>query len=73
MSDSEEEVFLTLRQSSFGNSFGTSTATDFCVGRPTSHIANQDVSRYTLEMLCQICLKVTRPVMRISSLKDNVL
>ena len=41
MSDSEEEVFLMLRQSSFGNSFGPSTATDFCVSRPTSHIANQ--------------------------------
>ena len=29
MSDSEEEVFLTLRQSSFGGSFGASTLTDF--------------------------------------------
>ena len=37
-SDSEEEVFLTLRQSSFGNSaFGPSTTTDFCVSRPKSH------------------------------------
>ena len=51
-SDSEEEVFLTLRQSSFGNSFGPSSTTDFRVSRPTSHIANQNVRRKTLEMLC---------------------
>ena len=36
-SDSAEEVFLTLRQSSF--------TTDFRVSRPTSHIANQNVRR----------------------------
>ena len=30
MSDSEEQVFLTLRQSSFGNSSVPTTATDFC-------------------------------------------
>ena len=29
---------------------------------PTSHIANQDVRSKTLKMLCQMCLKVTRPV-----------
>ena len=33
---------------------------------PTSHIANQDVRSKTLKMLCQMCLKVTRPVLRIS-------
>ena len=44
-SDSEEEVFLTLRQSSFGNSFGPSSTTDFSVSRPTSHIANENVRR----------------------------
>ena len=43
MSNSEENVFIKLRQSSIGNSFGHFTATDFCVSRPTSHIANQDV------------------------------
>ena len=42
-SDSAEEVFLTLRQSSFGNFFGPSSTTDFRVSRPTSHIANQNV------------------------------
>ena len=31
---------------------------------PTSHIENQDVQ--SLKMLCQMCLKVTRPVLRIS-------
>ena len=31
MSDSEEQVFLTLRQSSFENSSVPTTATDFCV------------------------------------------
>ena len=45
MSNSEEEVFITLRQNSFGNSYGPSTAADFCVSRPTSHIASQDVRR----------------------------
>ena len=44
-SDSEEEIFLTLRQSSFGNSFGPSSTTDFSVSRPTSHIASQNVRR----------------------------
>ena len=46
MSDSskeKEEVFLTLRQSSFEGSFGPSTPIDSYVSRATSHIANQDV------------------------------
>ena len=42
MSNSED-VFLTLPQSSFENSLGPSTTTDFCVSRPTSNIATQDV------------------------------
>ena len=41
MSNSEEEAFLTLRQSRFGNSFGPSTTTNVCVSRPTSHFAHQ--------------------------------
>ena len=73
MSNSEEDVFSTLRQSSFGNSLGPSTATDFCVSRPTSHIASKDVRRLTLGMLCQFRLKVTLPAMRISSLKNIAL
>ena len=70
MSNSEGKVFSTLRESSFGNSFGPSTATDFYVSRPASHIANQDVRRLTLEMFCQIYLKVIGPVLRISSSKN---
>ena len=73
MSNSEEDVLLTLRQSSFGNSLGPSTPTDFCVSRPTSHTASQDVRRLTLGMLCQFRLKVTRSAMRISSLKNIAL
>ena len=45
MSNSEDYIFLTLRQSSFGNSFKPPTSTEFCVRRPTSHIANKDVPR----------------------------
>ena len=45
MSNSDKKVFLTLRQSSFGNCFGPSAATDFYVSRPTTHIANQDVRK----------------------------
>ena len=45
MSNSEEKVFLTLRQSSFENSFGPPTATDFCVSRRTSHVAKQHVCK----------------------------
>ena len=43
MSNSEEEAFLTLRQSNFGNSFGPSTTTNVCVSHPTSHFAHQDI------------------------------
>ena len=43
MSNSEEKAFLTLRQSSFGNSFGPSITKNFCVSRPTSRFAHQDV------------------------------
>ena len=51
MSDSEKYVFLTLRRilnvkaEQFGNSVGPSTARDFCVRCPMSHIASQAVLR----------------------------
>ena len=43
MSDSEEEVFLNAKAEQFWKLFSTSTATDFCVSRPASHIANPEV------------------------------
>ena len=53
----------------FGGSLEPSTPMELLcqsASGPTSLIANQDVHSWTLMMLCQICLKVTRPVLRIS-------